>query len=317
MRVVVALGGNALLQRGEPMTDRACSARTSGRRRPRWPRSRGARAGALPRQRTAGRPAGAAGRGVHRCGAVPARRARRADPGHDRATSWSRSCATTSRRRERFATILTMVEVDPADPAFEDPTKFVGPVYTEDQADEARRREGLAVQAGRRRWRRVVPSPRAAAHLRDGADPRRCSTRTSWSSAPAAGECPTMVTHRDGRAHLMGVEAVIDKDLASRAARARDRRRRVRDGHRRRRGLRRLGDPGPAAAGRGHSCGAAGHASSRRGRWGRRSRPPRASSRRPASAPPSAASAEIEQIVEGKAGTQVSSVADHAEKEES
>ncbi len=49
-----------------------------------------------------------------------------------------------------FATILTMVEVDPADPAFENPTKFVGPVYTKEQADAAGRGEGLAVQAGRR-----------------------------------------------------------------------------------------------------------------------------------------------------------------------
>ena len=36
-----------------------------------------------------------------------------------------------------LATILTMVEVDPADPAFTDPTKFVGPVYTQAQADRS------------------------------------------------------------------------------------------------------------------------------------------------------------------------------------
>src|SRR4051795_1105769 len=37
---------------------------------------------------------------------------------------------------KRLATLLTMTEVDPADPAFEHPTKFVGPVYTAEQADK-------------------------------------------------------------------------------------------------------------------------------------------------------------------------------------
>ena len=49
-----------------------------------------------------------------------------------------------------LATILTMVQVDPADPAFEDPTKFVGPIYTQAEADELAHGEGLGVQAGRR-----------------------------------------------------------------------------------------------------------------------------------------------------------------------
>src|SRR5829696_3837734 len=41
-----------------------------------------------------------------------------------------------------FATILTMVEVDPADPAFKDPTKFVGPVYDRSQADQLASEKG-------------------------------------------------------------------------------------------------------------------------------------------------------------------------------
>ena len=47
-----------------------------------------------------------------------------------------------------FASILTMIEVDPDDPAFADPTKFIGPVY-EGGRRGARRREGLGDQAGR------------------------------------------------------------------------------------------------------------------------------------------------------------------------
>ena len=70
-----------------------------------------------------------------------------------------------------FATLLTMIEVDADDPAFADPTKFVGPVYDDDRRRSARGREGLGVQARRRAHapRRSVAG--AAAHLRDPADP--------------------------------------------------------------------------------------------------------------------------------------------------
>ena len=70
-----------------------------------------------------------------------------------------------------LATILTMIEVDPADPAFNDPTKFVGPVYEEAEARALADGEGLGGQAGRREvpaGRRVATS---AADLRDPADP--------------------------------------------------------------------------------------------------------------------------------------------------
>ena len=70
-----------------------------------------------------------------------------------------------------LATILTMVEVDPDDPAFDDPTKFVGPIYTKDEADELGGREGLGLQAGRRQLAPGGALAGAAAHLRDPADP--------------------------------------------------------------------------------------------------------------------------------------------------
>src|SRR6187397_3699281 len=59
-----------------------------------------------------------------------------------------------------LATVLTMVEVDPDDPAFDDPTKFVGPVYDEAQAKALAADKGWSVKPDGQYWRRVVPSPR-------------------------------------------------------------------------------------------------------------------------------------------------------------
>src|SRR6187551_3371175 len=58
-----------------------------------------------------------------------------------------------------FATILTMVEVDPKDPAFDDPTKFVGPVYGKADADRLVSEKGWVFKQDGDAWRRVVPSP--------------------------------------------------------------------------------------------------------------------------------------------------------------
>src|SRR5512145_1253462 len=55
-----------------------------------------------------------------------------------------------------FATLLTMVEVDPNDPAFQNPTKFVGPVYTKAEADQLRADKGWVVKPDGEHWRRVV-----------------------------------------------------------------------------------------------------------------------------------------------------------------
>ena len=58
-----------------------------------------------------------------------------------------------------LATILTMVEVDPADPAFRNPTKFVGPIYAREQADQLAADKGWSFREDGTSWRRVVPSP--------------------------------------------------------------------------------------------------------------------------------------------------------------
>ena len=66
-----------------------------------------------------------------------------------------------------LATVLTMTEVDPADPAFADPSKFVGPAYGETEARRAGGRARLGGQAGRRPVAPGRAVPAAAAHLRD------------------------------------------------------------------------------------------------------------------------------------------------------
>jgi carbamate kinase len=117
-----------------------------------------------------------------------------------------------------LATILTMVEVDPTDAAFRDPTKFVGPVYDQQAADELAEEKGWVFKQDGDRWRRVVPSP----------EPKRIFEihPIKWLLekgvvviCAGGGGIPTMYEEfaavtRAGRA-LSGVEAVIDKDLAS------------------------------------------------------------------------------------------------------
>jgi len=112
-----------------------------------------------------------------------------------------------------FATILTMVEVDPDDRAFSDPTKFVGPVYPKEEADRLAADKGWTFKQDGDAWRRVVPSP----------EPRRIFEirPIRWLLdkgvvviCAGGGGVPTMFTSPDERT-LVGVEAVIDKDLAS------------------------------------------------------------------------------------------------------
>ena len=113
-----------------------------------------------------------------------------------------------------FATILTMIEVDADDPAFDDPTKFVGPIYDDDRGRRAGGREGLGVQARRRRtcagWCR---RRRRSASSRSGRS-AGCSS-TAWSSSAPVAAASRRCGCRARSARSAGVEAVIDKDLAS------------------------------------------------------------------------------------------------------
>ena len=66
------------------------------------------------------------------------------------------------RKMERpVATILTLTRVRPDDPAFADPTKFVGPFYDEEESTALERDRGFVMKADPHGgWRRVVPSPK-------------------------------------------------------------------------------------------------------------------------------------------------------------
>jgi carbamate kinase len=112
-----------------------------------------------------------------------------------------------------LATILTMVEVDPADPAFQDPAKFVGPVYGEAEAKALAASKGWVVKPDGDLWRRVVPSPRPK-RIFEIRPMRWLLERGTVVICAGGGGIPTMYEAGKER-HLVGVEAVIDKDLAS------------------------------------------------------------------------------------------------------
>ncbi|MDO1841411.1 carbamate kinase, partial [Escherichia coli] len=59
-----------------------------------------------------------------------------------------------------FATLLTQVEVDANDPAFKDPTKFIGQVYSKDEAERLANEKGWVVKPDGDKYRRVVDSPK-------------------------------------------------------------------------------------------------------------------------------------------------------------
>jgi carbamate kinase len=112
-----------------------------------------------------------------------------------------------------FATLLTMIEVDPADPAFNDPTKFIGPVYDKSDADRVGAEKGWTFKADGDKWRRVVPSPlpKRVFELRPI---KWLLEQNTVVIAAGGGGIPTMYEPGKER-HLIGVEAVIDKDFAS------------------------------------------------------------------------------------------------------
>lgn len=113
-----------------------------------------------------------------------------------------------------FATILTMVEVDPDDPAFDDPSKPIGPFYSEAEARRLEEEEGWTMapdSADGEQWRRVVPSPmpRRIFEIRPI---RWLLERNTVVICTGGGGIPTSY-RPDGT--LEGAEVVVDKDRAS------------------------------------------------------------------------------------------------------
>jgi carbamate kinase len=116
------------------------------------------------------------------------------------------------RPRHQLAAVLTMVEVDPADPAFEDPTKPIGPLYGHAEAEGLARKWGWTVKRDGDGYRRVVasPEPQSIVEL----DPIRwLLERGCVVICTGGGGIP--VAPEAGNGALQGIAAVIDKDLAS------------------------------------------------------------------------------------------------------
>jgi carbamate kinase len=119
---------------------------------------------------------------------------------------------------KHVVTVLTQTEVSPDDPAFADPTKFVGPVYSEEVARRLAAEKGWAVRPDGDHWRRVVPSP-LPLRIFEVAGINLLLAADFIVITAGGGGIPTMFDETGRR--LRGVEAVIDKDRAA-AVLARD-----------------------------------------------------------------------------------------------
>src|SRR5215217_721924 len=212
MRVVVALGGNALLKRGEPMTAEVqrgnvrmaarALASVAGKHQLVLSHGNGPQVGLLALQAAAFAEVeaypldvlGAQTEGM--IGYV-----------------LEQELGNLLPVEAPFATILTMVEVEPSDPAFANPTKFVGPVYTKPQADRLASERGWVFKPDGDRWRRVVPSPEPK-RIFEIRPIRWLLDKGVIVICTGGGGVPTMYAP-DAERTLVGVEAVIDKDLAS------------------------------------------------------------------------------------------------------
>jgi carbamate kinase len=110
-----------------------------------------------------------------------------------------------------LATLLTMIEVDPDDPAFTNPTKPIGPLYGPDEAKKLEAERGWVFKPDGDSLRRVVPSP-APKRIFEHRPIKWSLEQGSVVICAGGGGIP--VAYREGR-QLVGVEAVIDKDHAS------------------------------------------------------------------------------------------------------
>ncbi len=210
MRIVIALGGNALLQRGEPMT--ADNQRSNIR---------------LASERIAEIAPGnqlviAHGNGPQ-VGLLALQAAAYTDV---KAYPLDVLGAQTEAMigyvieqelgnllpfEQPFATLLTMVEVDPRDPAFDKPSKPIGPVYDRETAEMLASEGGWTIAPDGDKFRRVVASPKPQ-RIFEIRPIRSLLEQGTIVICAGGGGIPTMY---DEQGKLHGVEAVIDKDLAS------------------------------------------------------------------------------------------------------
>lgn len=211
MLVVAALGGNALLRRGEPLTAEAQRANVkiaaeslaqvvfAGHQLV-VTHGNGPQVGLLALQGAAYKPdeaypldvLGAETEGM--IGYIIEQELENA-LGHDRPV----------------ATLLTQVLVDDDDPAFNNPTKFVGPVYDREEAEARANAAGWHIAQDGDKWRRVVPSPKPL-EIPDTRVLKLLLGQGVVVICAGGGGIP--ILRRDDGS-MIGVEAVIDKDAAS------------------------------------------------------------------------------------------------------
>jgi carbamate kinase len=211
MRIVIALGGNALLRRGEPMTVQ--TQRKNVRRAVIALRSlfdaqhqvvithgNGPQVGLLALQAASGPKDGAYpldlldAESEGMVGYLLEQELDNALPG-----------------RRLLATLLTQILVDQRDPAFRCPAKPIGPVYDRVEAGRLAEARGWTIAEDGKGWRRVVASPRPLQVLEARVIELLVSQGVTVICAGGGGI--PVVQRNDGS--LVGVEAVIDKDLAS------------------------------------------------------------------------------------------------------
>jgi len=209
MRVVLALGGNALLRRGEPLDAEVQRVNVASAVAALAPIARhhelvithgnGPQVGLLALQSAAYRAVrpypldvlGAESEGM--IGYLLESELANALPGRE------------------IATLLTQVEVDPADPAFARPSKPIGPVYDETEARRVEEQFRWTMMRDGAGWRRAVPSPEPR-RIREIATIRLLARAGVIVVCAGGGGIPVVTTAERG---ICGVEAVIDKDFAA------------------------------------------------------------------------------------------------------
>lgn len=211
MRVVVALGGNALLKRGEPMTAdvQRANARTAARALADLARDHeivvahgsGPQVGLLALQAAAYKEVPAfpldiiSAESIGMIGYLVEQELANALP-----------------EGTRIATLLTQIEVDRNDPAFQRPEKPIGPIYGAAEAKRIVKRDGWPlVEESPGKWRRVVASPLPGRIIQ--IDTIRLLVDNGVTAICAGGGGIPVIREDDG--DLVGVEAVIDKDRAA------------------------------------------------------------------------------------------------------
>jgi len=210
MKIVIALGGNALLKRGEPMTAEnqrenvktACTqiARVYDGNQLIITHGNGPQVGLLALQNNAYKevpmyPLDVLG--AETAGMI--------------GYMIQQELSNTVPGSASIATVLTQIQVDPKDPAFQKPSKPVGPVYSKEEADKIAAEKGWTMAPDNDKYRRVVASPKPVNIF--GLEPLKTLIDNKYIVVcGGGGGIPTWVDDK-GKQH--GAEAVIDKDLAT------------------------------------------------------------------------------------------------------